>query len=202
MASTRLRCSTPFYRLAAPFAGAKFAFYPLIPGPQLLRTIPQGGCFHLINLNTQRPPAHLSSRCPALWVPFVSGSPLCKKWPDSAGVSVTRQAPVMYGPDAPDAGWSSRPNAGRRYNRRLEGVPGRRGVPVGLTRAVGHFPSLVRLRVARAGGGVHRVAVCGLRWSRSTEQNRAAYFQAVYFQTSGVHASKQRTVDVGLVQDS
>ncbi|KAK0745853.1 hypothetical protein B0T18DRAFT_410294 [Schizothecium vesticola] len=43
VASTMLRCSALFL-LAAPFAGAKFAFYPLIPGFQLLRAIAQGGC--------------------------------------------------------------------------------------------------------------------------------------------------------------
>lgn len=37
-ASTMLRCSAPFFFWAAPFAGAKFAFYPLIPGLQLLRS--------------------------------------------------------------------------------------------------------------------------------------------------------------------
>lgn len=73
-ASTMLRCSAPFFFWAAPFAGAKFAFYPLIPGLQLLRSARfrmEGGCVHLINLNTpvnaQRPAAPMEM-CPARWV--------------------------------------------------------------------------------------------------------------------------------------
>lgn len=77
-ASTMLRCSAPFFfwrpRLRVR---AKFAFYPLIPGLQLLRCERlrmEGGCVHLINLNTpvsaQRPaaPHGLPSMWPARWV--------------------------------------------------------------------------------------------------------------------------------------
>lgn len=66
-ASTMLRCSAPFFLLGGPVCGcgAKFAFYPLIPprpsAPALrcARFRREGGCVHLINLNTpvsaQRP---------------------------------------------------------------------------------------------------------------------------------------------------